>query len=529
MSEWLDALDAWHAMNSHLVRALLAGSLVSIVCGVIGCFVILRRMAFLGDAIAHAMLAGVVAGYLFMKLVFGAEAHAPAMLFGSLLAGLITVGMIGFVARMSRIKEDTAIGIMYTGIFAAGGLLASLFSQYVHLDLLHFVTGSVLAVEMADLWMIGFVTVFVVAVVVLFFRALQLTSFDPVMAASIGIPVVAVDYLLTVCTSMVVVSAVNIVGVIQVVGMLVTPAATAYLLCDRLQRMLWASAGFAISSFLVGYWLSTAINVAPGSSIVVASSAQFLLVLAVAPRYGLISDWLRRRQMVPQQLVEDVLSCVLKALGSSVDMSVIYEHVAGQRDRIRDAVRALERKALLECRGEVVRLTEAGEREARRLLRAHRLWETYLQRLGTPTVELHAHAHRLEHLHDEDAVDYLDDQLGHPLLDPHGKEIPEDFVHLRLGATVKASLLRQGWRARVVRVVGSGGGDARIPATLQPGVVVSMGKRSAGGQLWELHLDSGSAVALDHQAADALLVEVLEAPRAETVGDSARSANRGDE
>ena len=123
----------------------------------------------------------------FMKWAFQAEAHAPAMLLGSLLAGLATVAMIGFVTRVSRVKEDTAIGIMYTGIFALGGMLASYFSDWVHIDLLHFVVGSVLSVEMTDLWRLGGVCVFVLGVIVLFYRPLQMTSFDPVMAASIGI------------------------------------------------------------------------------------------------------------------------------------------------------------------------------------------------------------------------------------------------------------------------------------------------------------------------------------------------------
>jgi len=286
MNEWFDSVLAWHATHSHLVRAMLAGVLVAMVCGVTGCYIILRRMAFLGDAIAHAMLAGVVAGYLLMKGVFGLEANAPGMLVGSLVAGFVTVALVGFVSRLSRIKEDTAIGIMYTGVFAAGGLLASLFSSYIHLDLLHFVTGNVLAVEMVDLWMIAGVATFVLLVVILLFRPLQITSFDPVMAASLGIPVAALDYLLTTCTSLVVVSAVNIVGVILVVGFLVTPAATAYLVCDRLSRMLVVSACFAVSSFVLGFLASAWINVAPGSAVVVTSTLQFLVVLVIAQGYG---------------------------------------------------------------------------------------------------------------------------------------------------------------------------------------------------------------------------------------------------
>ena len=160
-------------------KALLGGSLVAISCGLIGCFVILRRMAFLGDAVAHAMLAGVTAGYLAMQLLFGHEAHTMAMLVGSMLAGLITVAMVGFVSRVSRIKEDTAIGIMYTGMFAAGGVLHSLFSDRIHIDLYHFVIGTVFAIQDSDLWMMALITVTVLAIVILLFRQLADYVFRP--------------------------------------------------------------------------------------------------------------------------------------------------------------------------------------------------------------------------------------------------------------------------------------------------------------------------------------------------------------
>ncbi|HTN76108.1 MAG TPA: metal ABC transporter permease, partial [Pirellulaceae bacterium] len=118
MNTLYEFLVGLHDANPHLPKVLIAGTLVSIVCGVIGCFIVLRRMAFLGDALSHAMLAGVTAGYLIMKRLTGQEAHAPAMLIGSIIAALVTVLMIGFISKVSRIKEDAAIGIMYTGIFA---------------------------------------------------------------------------------------------------------------------------------------------------------------------------------------------------------------------------------------------------------------------------------------------------------------------------------------------------------------------------------------------------------------------------
>ena len=252
MYEWIENLQLEYG---YLIRPLLVGTLVSIVCSLVGCFIVLRRMAFLADAISHSMLAGVIGGYLIMKIAFNQEAHVGAMLFGALLAGIITVAAIGFVTRVSRIKEDTAIGVMYTGIFALGAFVVSLqaMGKFIHIDIYHFIVGNVVAVTDEDLWLLGFVTTFVAGVVILFYRPLQLTSFDPIMAASIGIPVAAGDYLLTACTSLVVVSGVRIAGVILVVALIITPAASAYLLFDKLSRMLWGSAIIGVIGFWSGF------------------------------------------------------------------------------------------------------------------------------------------------------------------------------------------------------------------------------------------------------------------------------------
>lgn len=503
----MESLHAWiiePLSQPFFQKALLGGTLVAIVCGVIGCFVILRRMAFLGDALSHAMLAGVTGGYLLMQFYYGDAANAPAMLIGSLLAALITVGMIGFISRVSRIKEDTAIGIMYTGVFAAGGILASVFAHRIHVDLLHFVMGQVLAVNDADLWVAGIVAAVVLSAVLIFYRQLQLTSFDPVMAASIGIPVLAIDYLLTTCTSLVVVSAVTMVGVILVVGLLVTPAASAYLLCDRLSRMLAVSALLGVTSVVGGLYVSLWTNIAGGAAIVAFCTVQFLAVLVVAPRYGLIAGWLRRARMVPQQLIEDVLSCVLRAGKQAPALGDVQARLEDARpDAVAKAVRALARQSLLAELDGRLQLTEAGRREAQRVLRAHRLWEAYLEHVGTPETEIHARAHQLEHVHDQTAVDYIDDKLGHPLRDPHGAEIPEDFVHLQPGAKVKASLLREGRRATIESI-----DQSLHDLSLSPGESIVAGPRENDGKTWTIVREDGQEVRLDHRAADGVTVSV---------------------
>ena len=486
-------------------KALIGGSLVAIVCGVIGCFVILRRMAFLGDALSHAMLAGVTAGYLFMQIVFGVEAHAPAMLVGSVIAGLITVALIGFVSKVSRIKEDTAIGIMYTGVFAVGGVLASIFSHRIHLDLYHFVTGMVLGVEDADLWMMAGVTTGVLMVVILFFRHFQITTFDPVMAASLGIPVVFFDYLLTTCTSLVVVSAVGLVGVILVVGLLVTPAATAYLLSDRLSRMMMLAALFGVTGVAGGLYVSAWIgNVATGPSIVIVSTLQFLLVLVIAPRYGLLADWLRRRANVPQPIVEDILGAFRHSESAVLTVNEIQQRLGGRYETIQRALKSLEANDLLTQNGTQLALTAAGQQEANRLLRAHRLWEAYLQRVGTPVEELHRRADQLEHMHDDATIDYLDDKLGHPLTDPHGAVIPEASRPLEPGAEVNASLLREGRRAEIISIAA-----AAEHTGLVVGQLLLAGPRHVDGNLWTFILSDSRVLELDHDTVDAIQVRLL--------------------
>ena len=407
--------------ETYFQKALIGGSIVAVVAGVVGCLVVLRRMAFLGDALSHAMIAGVAGGYLAMKLLFGFEAHAPGMLLGSLIAAITTVALISFVARISRVKEDTAIGIMYTGIFALGVVAVSIFRHYIHIDLMHFIMGDILGVADSDLWVSAFVAALVLSVLILFFRHFQIATFDPIMAASIGLPVLFLDYLLTTCVSLVVVSAVSMVGVILVVGLLITPAATAYLLSDRLDKMMWLAALFGVTSVVGGLYLCVWLDSAGGGAIMLFCTLQFLVVLAVAPKYGLLARWMRMRNLIPQQQIEDILTTVLR-YNKPTPMDVIVQYVE-QDKGLKKALESMIGDGLLAETAEGYTLTEEGDKEARKVLKAHRLWEAYLDSIGTPQDELHPTAHHLEHISDTNTVDYLDEKLGKPVQDPHGQTI----------------------------------------------------------------------------------------------------------
>ena len=480
-------------------KALIGGSMVAIVCGVVGCLVILRRMSFLGDALSHAMIAGVAGGYLFMKMLFGIEAHAPAMLIGSLIAAILTVALIGFVSRMSRVKEDTAIGIMYTGVFAAGVVLVSVFRNYIHIDLMHFIMGDVLGVADTDLWASAMTSAIVLTIIILFFRHFQLTSFDSVMAASVGMPVLLIDYLLTTCVSLVVVSAVSMVGVILVVGLLITPAATAYLLSDRLDRMMLLAALFGLTSVIGGLYLCVWADSSGGGAIMLFCTFQFLVVLFAAPRYGILARWLRQRILVPQQLTEDILGFLIRR--ESASLSDIQTALSQPFGKIRQAVKKLASQGLLKV-GDRIVLTDKGKADAVKILRAHRLWESYLAHVGTPQAEIHPKAHELEHTYDPSAIEYLDDLLGHPIKDPHGQEIPEEPRCKAPGCAVSLSLLRKGDKGVVEKL-----SDIVENTGLRIGDRILVDDRTQEGNVWIAFRADGIKFMLNHQFADHVIVK----------------------
>ncbi len=361
-----------------------------------------------------------------------------------------------------------------------------------------------MSVSDADLWLLAGVTAIVLSVVILFYRHLQLTSFDPIMAASIGIPVLAIDYLLTACASLVVVSGVQIAGVILVIGLVITPAATAYLLTDRLDRMIFVAALVGVVGFWLGFLLATVLGADPGPAVIVTMTFMFLLTLVFAPRYGILADWFRRSSTVPQEVMEDVLGAMLREPGKKISVSQIEKRVNMPNVRIRRAIKKLSRQHLIDLDHGHAELTDDGRKEAMRLVRAHRLWETYLEKSEVVDADIHQKAHQLEHISDQKTIDYLDDKLGHPLKDPHGTAIPEDTYQLDGDSDVRVSYLRRGHRAEVRGVLAEAAG-----LDLEAGHVIIMGPRSEDGLTWTVITEEGEVLKLDHHQADALIVRLL--------------------
>jgi len=267
-------------------RGLAASVIVGVVCAVIGCFVVLRGMAFLGDAMAHAILPGVAAAYLLQG----------DLLVGALVAAVLVALSIGYFSRDGQIKEDTAIGIVFAGSLALGVALMSTIRTYSS-DLTHVLFGNVLGVGERDLWVIAGVGALVLVSVLALYKEFTLISFDPILAVTLKMPVKLLHNSLLVLLALTVVVSLQTVGVGLVVAMLITPAATGYLLVRRLAPMMMLAAAIGAISCIVGLYASFYANIASGAAIVLTCTVIFVLVYVFAPNRGVLWGLVRASRL----------------------------------------------------------------------------------------------------------------------------------------------------------------------------------------------------------------------------------------
>lgn len=276
---------------SFMQRGLLAALMVGILCAVIGCYVVLRSMAFMGDAMAHAILPGVAIAYLMnSNLTLGALTSAVIVALG-----------IGLFSRQGTIKEDTAIGILFTAALALGVALISSIRSYA-VDLSHILFGNLLGVSSADLWLTGILGLVILIILFLAYRPLMIVAFDPVLAAAMRLPTDLLRNLLLILLALTIVISIQTVGVALVAAMLVTPGATAYLLTRRLPIMMAIAALVGALSSVTGLYISYYLNIASGSAVVLTATFIFLAAFLFAPARGLV--WQSpRRHHIPAETV----------------------------------------------------------------------------------------------------------------------------------------------------------------------------------------------------------------------------------
>jgi len=259
-----------------LQKALFTSIMVGIICGVIGCFIVLRGLALMGDAISHAVLPGVAISYMLSINFF----------YGAVVTGMIAAVSIGLVNQNSRIKSDSSIGIVFSAFFALGVILIS--KAQTATDLTQILFGNVLSVRSSDMWMTLIIGAIILLVVSLFYKELLVSSFDSTMAAAYGLPTKLIHYVIMVLLTMATVASLQTVGVVLVVAMLITPASTAYLLTNRLWIMIILSAFFGAFSAVIGLYFSFVYNLSSGAVIVLVATALFLIAFIFAPQQGIL-------------------------------------------------------------------------------------------------------------------------------------------------------------------------------------------------------------------------------------------------
>lgn len=405
----------------------LAAVLTALCCGLLGNFLVLRKLSLMGDAMSHSVLPGLAMAF----LITGSRS-APVMFVGAAIAGVATVVLVEVIKRFGRVEPGAAMGVVFSVLFALGVLLIERAARNTDLDadcVLHgqletlvwngpaewsaLELGSVLSAAPPTVWTLAITCLLTLVLVVALYKELRLAAFDPASATALGFNATVLHYLLMIFVAGATVAAFEAVGSILVIAMLIVPAATARLLTDRLVSQLLVSVVIAITAALFGYlgaysvpaWFGKAEVSAAGSIAVVLGG--FLAIAALlGPRYGVLATAFRRRRLAGSIAVDDVLGRLYRHEEDGAPLPTLPA----------SALRRGRKRGLVEP--ERFALTERGRQQAEALVRRHRLWENYLvERAGLSSDHVHDAAERLEHLPDAEPP-------ARSAVDPHGRPIP---------------------------------------------------------------------------------------------------------
>ena len=431
----------WTFLDSWIV---ITGALSAMACALPGNFLVLRRMSMMGDAISHAVLPGLAIAF----LITGSRDSLP-MLIGAVAIGVLTAFMVQGISKLSNLDKGATMGVVFTTLFALGLILIRQAADHVDLD-----PGCVLygAIELTPLDTYDIFGYEIPAAaltnagmlllnglfIIVFYKELKITTFDPALATTMGINANVMHYVLMTFVAATTVAAFESVGSILVIAMLIVPAASAHLLTDRLPVMLVLSLLIAMASAVLGHVFAISIpgwfgfrDTSTAGMMGVAAGMIFLLVFLFAPRHGLISRMLSQAMLALKIARDDILGFLYRyqELAASDSAPLKTEDLRKGLKlgfTVDLATWDLKRKGRLKADGEVLSLTAIGEQEGRGLIRSHRLWEAYLcDHLAACVADVHLPAHKLEHFTDASMQSQLDREIDHGGMDPHRRKIPE--------------------------------------------------------------------------------------------------------
>lgn len=430
-SNWGDQFWRFFSFRDTSLRYALLGSiLLGLSCGLLGSFIVVRRMALVGDALSHAVLPGVALGFL-----WNMTKDPWAIFVGAVIAGLAGTGMVSALIKTTRLKADTALGLVLASFFAVGICLVTMIQRLPtgnKSGLDKFLFGQAAALGGDDITLMAIVTAVAVGLVTLFYKELLTTSFDTGFARVSGIPAAWIHHGLMLVLASATVIALQAVGVVLVSAMLITPAAAAYLLTDRLHRMLVLAATFGVIAGVAGAFFSFVGRGLPtGPLMVIGATVVFMGAYFFGPRHGVLAKWWRQRESASRTERENTLKALYHVWENDGfrDVGVTLAGLAERRRETLDEAlrrsRELERNRLATVSRDTVYFTPEGRQRAAEIVRNHRLWELYLTNSANIAPDhVHDDAEKIEHVLGEAVVRELERRLDYAKEDPHGKPIP---------------------------------------------------------------------------------------------------------
>ena len=455
----------WQTMDTHIV---LTAVVAAMSCTLPGVWLVLRQQSMMGDALSHTALPGVVLAFLgtawmrnagWISPESGLALESVLLAGGAIAIGILTAVLTEWVQRLGRVESSAALGVVFTSLFALGLLLVRLKADQIDIDTECVLFGQIELITLDTVawgsWRIpraiilnGSLLLINTILLVLFYKELRISAFDPDLATSLGIPAGWINTLLMGVTAATLVMAFESVGSILVIALLIVPAASGLLLCDRLSSLIFVSLLIAAGSAVFGHVLARSVPAAvfvplgfseiqdagTAGMMAVACGIIFTAVLLFAPRNGLLGRFAQRLVLQRKIAADDILTTVYRFQEPPVLTMATAENVRAETLWIhpfvrRLAIRHLKGQQFLEegpgDEAGTLTLTEQGREQAAVLVRSHRLWESYLQKhFELPSDHLHESAHRVEHYLDTELQSQLADELDSPDTDPHGRSIP---------------------------------------------------------------------------------------------------------
>jgi len=430
LAEWMgaDPVDLW-----TIAVAMLGNT----ACAIVGCYLVVRRMSMMGDAISHSMLAAIGVVFLVTKGV----AFLP-MFIGAVTVGVLTGVMTEGLHKAADVPEDSSMGVVFTSLFALGVVLISMFpgndldTRCVLMGYMEHAGLNTMSQIASGQWPVDLVRMtamlaVVAGLVTAFWKELKLAAFDPALADAMGFHPLRVHYLLMAMVAGVCVTSMSNLGAIVVIAMLIVPAATAQLLTDRFGWMLVYAVLLSWAAAILGYVAALWVGSNAAGMMAVVSGLIFLLAVFFAPAHGLTSKWVSNMRLRLRILCEDILAQLYRAEERAAEASIASTvsseecaEFAGGGFGGRVSMWLLRGRNQIAVAEDNVRLTDAGRKTGRSLLRSHRLWETYISKhFELDADHLHEPAHRVEHFIGPELQDRMAAELDEAT-DPHGREIP---------------------------------------------------------------------------------------------------------